>query len=330
MNAPRTVTANFAGGPSGGGTLSVAGTQPAAGSGASGSFTFQFSDPAGAQSLSVVNVLINNFLDGRQACYLAYVVSSSTLVLVADNGVASGPYAGTVALGNPNTTIQNSQCAVNLVSANLSGTTLSLGLNIAFKTGFGGNKVQYAAAGDLSGANTGWQAVGVWQAPWNPTGTIVVASGTPGRGAAPAGTAQQFTFTWTDTSANLNDLGVLNVLVNNFLDGRHACYLAFVPSAANAGSLYLVDDAGDAGGPFAGGMLLPASAGTIQNSQCMVSAAGSSATLASAAGGTTLTLTLNITFQSAFAGNRILYVAGRDAAGANNTDWQTMGTWMVQ
>jgi len=330
MNAPRTVTANFAGGPSGGGTLSVAGTQPAAGSGASGSFTFQFSDPAGAQSLSVVNVLINNFLDGRQACYLAYVVSSSTLVLVADNGVASGPYAGTVTLGNPNTAIQNSQCAVNLVSANLSGTTLSLGLNIAFKTGFGGNKVQYAAAGDLSGANTGWQAVGVWQAPWNPTGTIVVASGTPGRGAAPAGTAQQFTFTWTDTSANLNDLGVLNVLVNNFLDGRHACYLAFVPSAANAGSLYLVDDAGDAGGPFAGGMLLPASAGTIQNSQCMVSAAGSSATLASGAGGTTLTLTLNITFQSAFAGNRILYVAGRDAAGANNTDWQTMGTWMVQ
>jgi hypothetical protein len=62
----------------------------------------------------------------------------------------------------------------------------------------------------------------------------------------------------------------------------------------------------------------------------MVSAAGSSATLASGAGGATLTLTLNITFQSAFAGNRIVYVAGRDAAGANNTNWQSMGTWMVQ
>ena len=61
-----------------------------------------------------------------------------------------------------------------------------------------------------------------------------------------------------------------------------------------------------------------------QNSQCAVS-------VASATGnGGTLTLTLNVTFKASFTGNRILYVAGRDAAGGNNTDWQAVGTFTVQ
>lgn len=47
-------------------------------------------------------------------------------------------------------------------------------------------------------------------------------------------------------------------------------------------------------------------------------------------GGNDLTLTLNVTFQSGLAGNRILYAAGRDIAGGSNTDWQAMGTWSVQ
>jgi len=46
--------------------------------------------------------------------------------------------------------------------------------------------------------------------------------------------------------------------------------------------------------------------------------------------GNTLTLILNIAFKSAFAGNRIVWVAGRDAASGNNTDWQSMGTATVQ
>jgi len=35
-----------------------------------------------------------------------------------------------------------------------------------------------------------------------------------------------FTFTFTDTNG-ANDLGVMNILVNDWLDGRHACYLAY-------------------------------------------------------------------------------------------------------
>jgi len=46
-------------------------------------------------------------------------------------------------------------------------------------------------------------------------------------------------------------------------------------------------------------------------------------------GGNSLTLTLNVNFFGSFGGNRVMYVAGRDAAGGNNTDWQAAGTWTV-
>jgi len=45
---------------------------PVVSTGASQTFTFQFADPNGWQDLGVVNVLINDYLDGRHACYLAY------------------------------------------------------------------------------------------------------------------------------------------------------------------------------------------------------------------------------------------------------------------
>jgi hypothetical protein len=86
-----------------------------------------------------------------------------------------------------------------------------------------------------------------------------------------------------------------------------------------------VDDAGDAGGPFAGvaSILSP---GTIQNSQCVVSWGSNARTLS----GNNLTITLNIAFTSTFGGNRVFYLAARDLNSANNTDWQAMGTWTVQ
>ena len=144
----------------------------------------------------------------------------------------------------------------------------------------------------------------------------------PLRSTVPAGTAQLYTLSLTD-SKGANDIGIVNLLVNNAIDGRRGCYLAYVASSK---TLFLVDDAGDAGGPFAGGMTLNGAAGSIQNSQCTVSSAGSSAVPA----GNLLTLTLNITFQSGFSGNRILYAAGRDGFGANSTDWQATGTVTIQ
>jgi hypothetical protein len=78
-------------------------------------------------------------------------------------------------------------------------------------------------------------------------------------------------------------------------------------------------------GPFAGRMTLNGTAGSIQNSQCRIDGVGSS----SALNGNTLTLTLNLTFLGGSTGDRILFVAGRDGNGPNNTDWQALGTWTV-
>ena len=76
----------------------VIGATPGSGGGSNQSWVFTFSDPSGWQNLGVANVLVNNFIDGRSACYLAYSVPSSTLYLVDDSGKAGGPYAGAVAL----------------------------------------------------------------------------------------------------------------------------------------------------------------------------------------------------------------------------------------
>jgi hypothetical protein len=111
------------------------------------------------------------------------------------------------------------------------------------------------------------------------------------------------------------------VLINNAIDGRQACYIAFVPTGATSGSLLLVDDAGNAGGPFAVGAL-PGNI-TVQNNQCAINAAGSSLT----ASGNSLTLNLAISFKTPFNGNRIIYLAARN--NTSNSDWQPAGSVTV-
>ena len=85
---------------------------------------------------------------------------------------------------------------------------------------------------------------------------------------------------------------MLDVLISTFLDGQTACYFAFAPTSATTGYLYLVDDAGDGG--YAGPPMPLPSSGLVQNSQCSISGTGSSIS----ASGTTLTLTLAVTFFS--------------------------------
>ncbi|HEY2013886.1 MAG TPA: hypothetical protein VGH38_10320, partial [Bryobacteraceae bacterium] len=126
---------------------------PASGGNSNQNFTFVFNDSSGAQNLVVVNALINNSLDARHACYIAYVVSTHSLLLVDDAGDAGGPYVAS-----------NSQCSVSLVSANTAGNSLTLVVGINFQAAFGGNKIVYMAAGN-AGSNSGWKTMGVWKVP---------------------------------------------------------------------------------------------------------------------------------------------------------------------
>jgi len=281
--------------------------------GAGANITVTFNDPRGWQDLGVVNVLINNFLDGRNACYLAYSRPLGLLYLATDSG--SG-LTGGLALGATGS-VSNSQCSVQSSTASVSanGNTLTLSLNVSFASGFGGSKVIYLAARDVANNNSGWYPMGVYR-----VAGVVVAANTSVIGMSPAtgsGHAQSFTFTFTD-SKGWQDLGVVNVLANSALDGRQGCYLAY---ARATNTLYLFDDSG---APLAGQTL--AGNGSASNSQCTVNFAGSSAV----GNSNTLTLTLNLTFTSAFNGDRIFYLAARDGNDSNNTGWQAMGAWTVQ
>jgi hypothetical protein len=305
------------------GTPSPVSVSPGGGNWSMQQHVFTFSDSAGYQDLGVLNILVNNFLDGRHACYLAYSRPSNTLLLVNDAGNAGGPFAGTGVLDNAGS-IGNSQCTVtwSRSAVSQSGTNLSLSLNIAFSAAFAGNKVIYMAARNVMETNSGWVPLGVAQvaSDTQTTSTSVVGmSPFRGSGQGPA----TFTFTFSDTLGYF-DLGVMNILINNFIDGRHACYLAYALGQPG-GTLYLVDDAGDAGGSFAGSasILTP---GSLKNSQCTVSWGAN----AQKPSGNDVSLTLNIAFTPTFNGNRVFYLAARDLNGGNNTDWQAMGTWTVQ
>jgi len=296
---------------------------PASGATATQTFVMRFYDPDGTSDLNVLDVLINNFLNGQGACYLAYQLSSNTLFLVDDRGDAGGPFAGGMVLNGSSGQIQNSQCQVNGSgsSATVSGNVLLLTLNITFQPSFSGNKIVHLAQVNQAQYTAGWGRQGVWQVPGAAAAQITFQGASPARGVSTGGITQPITLNVTDTLSTTN-LGIVNLLINDFIDGRNACYVAY---SVGSNTLYLVDDSGDAGGPFAGSMILNGS-GLIENAQCQVIGAGTSATQ----NGNLLTLTLNLLFKEGFVGNHVFYGAARDTASANNTDWQASGTWSVQ
>jgi len=298
------------------GTINVTPTvgvlSPAGGTGSTATFTIPFADGNGAADLNVLNVLIHNALDGRNSCYFAYVRPANTLYLMNDAGTDLLP--GLVLNGSGST--GNAQCSATGAgsSATVSGTTLTLALRVTFPIAFGGNRIVYAAGRDAGSANSGWQAVGVWNVPGAPATSPAVTATTP---MAVNATSATLTAVFSD-SQGFADLNVLNVLINNALDGRNACYLAY---ARPANTIYLVTDAGD--GLLPG--VVPGGTGLAANSQCSVLATGSSVTVA----GNLLTLNLNLSMSTpSFRGSRIVYTAARDIAG-NNSGWQATATWNV-
>jgi hypothetical protein len=206
----------------------------------------------------------------------------------------------------------NSQCSVNAggSSASWAGNTLTLTLAITFNTSFSGNKVVFLAAHDNSSITTGWQALGTWGVPGFTAVGPAVGGVTPAQSSA---RSQIYTFTFTDTDGGQN-IAVATTLINATLDGRQACYIAFVPSGPAAGEVFLVNDTASS---YAG-LAVPGS-GNVANSQCSIAATGSSVN----ASGNTLTLTLAITFTPAFTGNRIIFLEARSMT--LSSGWQTVG-----
>ena len=301
-------------------------------------FSFTFSDSNGIANLSVADVLINDYLDGLHACWVALAQptpGSFYLYLVDDLDDMTHYVSGSPMLLPSSGSLTNSQCTINGTgsSVSASGQWLNLTLAVTFKSAFVGNQIIYAAAEDsVTGRTSGWEAVGSWTVPTLPTVTGPSAvSVFPGRGpdqmAADGSTTMTFTF---GDSSGWASLAVVDVLINGPLDGTTACYFAFVPTGSSSGYLYLVDDAGDGGYVFGSPMYMDPTHGTVlHNTQCSINVAGSTVS----ASGNRLTLTMNVTFFPSatiggFNGNVAIYLAARDN-GTGNSGWQALGSWYV-
>ncbi|MCP5110332.1 MAG: hypothetical protein GY953_05810, partial [bacterium] len=131
---------------------------PSNGYGSGGRFQFTYSDPDGYQQLTSVSALINAALSQANGCSLDYNLTDQSLWLRADDGLN---WVGPLPLGSAET-LANSQCTVALLSAEGSGATLTLTVNITFAVEFPGVKSIYLYAEDSTGRNSGWRQLGMW------------------------------------------------------------------------------------------------------------------------------------------------------------------------
>ncbi len=279
---------------------------PSSGSGSAQTFAFVFSDPNGASDIVTAQIDIASTLTVSGACYLYYPRALNEIYLANDTGAWQGP----IALGSTGT-LQNSQCSINVgsSSATLSGTTLTLNLALSFKTAFAGSKNIYMETQNAS-HNSGWSSFGSWTVPSVVPSPSAV-SVTPNSG---TGASQNFAFVFTDPNGAA-DIQAAQVDISATLAVSHACYLYF-PRALN--EIYLASDTGAWQGPIPLG-----STGTLQNSQCSVNLAASSAT----ATGNTLTLNLALIFTAGFAGSKNIYMETQNAS--HDSGWSQFGTWTV-
>jgi len=277
---------------------------PGSGSGASQTFSFVFTDPYGYSALSTVSIVVNATLSGNASCYMLYYQSVNSLYLANNTGTG---WTGPVFPGPGGGTLQNNQCTVNSAASSVSGSGANLTLNLAMSfQGSTGNRNIYMDAYD--GTDSGWSQKGTWTVSYGSPSPVSV---TPGSG---SGLSQTFGFVFSDPRG-YTAISTAAVVVNSVLSGNASCYLLYYQSS---NTLYLANNTGSAWlGPVS-----PGQSGTLQNSQCTVTAASSSAS----GSGTNLTLNLALTFQAAFAGSKNIYM---DVYDGLDSGWSQKGTWTV-
>lgn len=138
-----------------------------------------------------------------------------------------------------------------------------------------------------------------------------VVSVSPNQG---AGARKTFRFAYSDP-VDYRDLASVYGLFQTRNDQVRACYVQYKPGA---NTLWLRNDAGSKWlGP-----VTPGSRSVLQNSQCSIDAAGSTA----AGSGTTLTIDVAIAFKPVFHGSRFIYMKAMDTTGSQ-TGMVRKGSW---
>jgi uncharacterized membrane protein len=284
---------------------------PSGGSGAAQTFSFTYSDPAGASDIAGGQIVINSTLNGVNACYLGLqgVGGGTFYVYLANN---SGSFTSSRLIGGAGT-LQNSQCSLNAgaSSVSLSGNTLTVNLALTFTASFAGTQNIYAY-GQNATVGSSWVTEGTWTVPGSSGPTPV--SVTPSNG---SGSAQIFSFTYSDP-AGASDIAGGQIVINSTLTGLNACYLGLQRAGNGNFYVYLANN----NAAFTSSQPL-GSTGTMQNSQCSLNVGESSVLLS----GDTLTVNLALSFTASFAGTQNIFVYIQNASVGSG--WMNEGAWTV-
>ncbi len=145
----------------------------------------------------------------------------------------------------------------------------------------------------------------------NPPAPPTAVSVAPSSG---SGSAQTFAFTFADPNG-ATDIASIQIDITAALASTASCYFDYAPAA---NKIYLANDAA----VWLPGITL-GSSGTLENSQCMLNVGASSVSLS----GNTLTLNLALSFTTAFAGAKGVYMEVQNAT--LDSGWVQRGTWTV-
>jgi hypothetical protein len=115
------------------------------------------------------------------------------------------------------------------------------------------------------------------------------------------------------------NIGNAYLVINKALSFTSSCSPRYV-QATN--QLFLMNDAGTAWlGP-----ITPGSGATLQNAQCVLDGATSSASIT----GANLTVNYGLKLQPGFTGAKNTYVMAEDSAHNVRSGWKQLGIWTVQ
>jgi hypothetical protein len=277
---------------------------PNAGAGAGQNFSFAYSETLAAGNLTNVAVLFNTSVSFSSACNVSYTPATNLVALTADSG--SGTTS--MALGS-SSTLQNSQCVIGATSVTESGLQLVFSAVISFKASFAGLKNIYMSAA-VGSSSTGFLLEGTYSIAGG--GNPAAISAVPGSGSGPG---ERFSFTIADPggASFLNSGAILFASSFNMLN---ACYLIWDGTHNTISVTY--DNPANGQTPFT-----PGTPGVATNEQCTMNAANSTVIV----GDTTVTITLDLTFNSTFFGLKNIYLFAAEAT--TNSGWSIVGTWTV-
>ena len=297
------------------------GIYPLSGIGLNHILNLVVTNPSGGQAIQSIQVNVSNPYSTANACAVTFSISAKTITLANDAGSGS---VGSVAIGS-NATLQNSQCTVNAVGTTMAVVGNSVAVRVSFTylpafgtVGGGITKYVNVMATDTQGNTLSVVQAASWSlvAPQPP----VVVSLTPSSG---QGLSQIFALTVSD-SAGANDLASVQLLFANSSSLGGACAVTYISQRKNLG---LTNDSGTG---YAG-YVTPGLSGTVSNSQCTLSGAGSSVQ----ASGNSLIISASLQFNAAFASigtsaAQTIYAYPVNSAGQGPTGGMAaIGSWTI-